>query len=121
MQLIATLTDDQIARLQDRTAELLATTGLKITHQELLRLCRAAGAQVDADAGIVRFLRREREFFAHELLDYSGGPEATPSLLERAHARVEELTRDGASPHPPAVQEALRKYFADQYRSSTKP
>jgi trimethylamine--corrinoid protein Co-methyltransferase len=69
----------------------------------------------------LRFLRREREFFVHELLDYSGGPEATPSLLERAHARVEELTRDGASPHPPAVQEALRRYFADQYRSSTKP
>ncbi|MGC8780861.1 MAG: trimethylamine methyltransferase family protein [Anaerolineae bacterium] len=69
----------------------------------------------------LRFLRREREFFGHELLDYSGGSDPAPSLLERAHARVEELARDGASPHPEAVQEALRRYFADQYRRADKP
>jgi trimethylamine--corrinoid protein Co-methyltransferase len=69
----------------------------------------------------LRFLRREREFFSHELLDYAGGPEATPSLLERAHERVEELTRDGTSPYPDRVQEAIRKYFAEQYSRPTGP
>ncbi|MCX7671657.1 MAG: trimethylamine methyltransferase family protein [Anaerolineae bacterium] len=68
----------------------------------------------------LRFLRREREFFGHELLDYTGGPDAAPSLLERAHERAEALVRDGASPHPEAVQEAIRQYFADQYRSADR-
>jgi trimethylamine--corrinoid protein Co-methyltransferase len=64
----------------------------------------------------LRFLRSD-EFFSHELLDYTGGsdPQA-PSLLARAHRRAEQIATDARSPHSEAVQERIRRYFADEYR-----
>jgi trimethylamine--corrinoid protein Co-methyltransferase len=63
----------------------------------------------------LHFLRSD-EFFSHELLDYTGGSEAqAPSLLARAHHRVEQIAADARSPHSEAVQERIRRYFADEY------
>ena len=64
----------------------------------------------------LRFLRSD-EFFAHELLDYTGGSEAhASSLLTRAHQRGEQIAASARSPHSEAVQERIRHYFADEYR-----
>ncbi len=64
----------------------------------------------------LRFLRSD-EFFSHELLDYSGGSEPNaPSLLARAHQRAEQIAARARSPHSEAVQERIRRYFADEYR-----
>ncbi len=64
----------------------------------------------------LRFLRSD-EFFAHELLDYTGGSEANPpSLLTRAHQRAEQIAASARSPHSEAVQERIRRYFAGEYR-----
>jgi trimethylamine:corrinoid methyltransferase-like protein len=64
----------------------------------------------------LHFLRSD-EFFSHSLLDYTGGSElGTPSLLARAHQRVEEIAGDARSPHSEAVQERIQRYFADEYR-----
>lgn len=64
----------------------------------------------------LRFLRSD-EFFSHELFDHSGGsdPDA-PSMLARAHERAERIAAEAHSPHSEAVQEKLRRYFADEYR-----
>jgi trimethylamine--corrinoid protein Co-methyltransferase len=56
------------------------------------------------------------EFFRDDVFDFGGGYDETPSMLERAHARVEDLTRDCESPLPGNVQEALRRYFHDECR-----
>jgi trimethylamine---corrinoid protein Co-methyltransferase len=64
----------------------------------------------------LRFVRSD-EFFSHELLDYTGDSEPNaPSLLARAHRRVEQIAATARSPHSEAVQERLRRYFADEYR-----
>jgi trimethylamine--corrinoid protein Co-methyltransferase len=64
----------------------------------------------------LRFLRSD-EFFSHELLDYTGGSEPhAPSLLARAHRRAEQIAASARSPHSEAVQERIRRYFADEYR-----
>ncbi len=57
-------------------------------------------------------LMRQGEFFRQALFDFSGAPEG-PSLLQRAHERVEELTADTASPLPEPMQEEVRRYFRD--------
>ena len=58
---------------------------------------------------------RGGEFFANDLLDFSGGYSEQPSLLEQAHAKVEELVADAESPHPGQVREDLKRYFHDEY------
>jgi trimethylamine:corrinoid methyltransferase-like protein len=58
---------------------------------------------------------RGGEFFQSAVFDMSGA-EGKPAMLERAHARVEELTADAESPLPGQVQEDLRRYFRDEYR-----
>jgi trimethylamine--corrinoid protein Co-methyltransferase len=64
----------------------------------------------------LRFLRSD-EFFSHALLDYTGGSEPNaPSLLARAHRRADEIATGARSPHSEAVQERIRRYFADEYR-----
>ncbi|OIO98209.1 MAG: hypothetical protein AUK03_01570 [Anaerolineae bacterium CG2_30_64_16] len=64
----------------------------------------------------LRFLRSD-EFFSHELFDHSGGSEPNaPSLLARAHQRAEQIAARTRSPHSEAVQERIRRYFADEYR-----
>lgn len=54
------------------------------------------------------------QFFGEPLLDLSGSADGRP-LLERAHERVEELTRDFESPVPGHVAETIRRYFHDLY------
>jgi trimethylamine--corrinoid protein Co-methyltransferase len=62
-------------------------------------------------------LLRKREFFSHDLFDYAAETAVEgPSLLARAHARVEQMTANPQSPHSEAVQVKLHRYFADQYR-----
>jgi len=56
------------------------------------------------------------EFFQHELFDFGGGYDETPSLLERAHEKAAALTSECESPLPGQVQENLRRYFHDEYR-----
>lgn len=64
-------------------------------------------------------LMHAEEFFAPEVLDYGGGYDNRPSLLERAHAKVEELTAEMVSPLAGQVQEELRRYFHDAYARMT--
>lgn len=61
-------------------------------------------------------LLRSEEFFSNELFDYSGSYGPFPSLLERAHQKVEELVADFKSPVPENIQEDLRRYFYDAYQ-----
>ena len=56
------------------------------------------------------------EFFSSDLFDMSGGYEPSPSMLEKAHAKVGELTTNYVSPVPENVQEKLRRYFHDLYK-----
>ena len=64
----------------------------------------------------LRFLRSD-EFFSHALLDYTGGSEPNaPSLLARAHRRADEIAASASSPHSEAVQERIRRYFAEEYQ-----
>jgi trimethylamine--corrinoid protein Co-methyltransferase len=58
---------------------------------------------------------RTPEFFSNDLLDYSGTYGPYPSLLERAHNKVEAMVADFESPVPEKVQEDLRGYFHDEY------
>ena len=53
------------------------------------------------------------EFFSSDLFDTSGGYELSPSILEKAHIKLEELTADYKSPVPEKIQEDLRRYFHD--------
>lgn len=53
------------------------------------------------------------EFFKNDLFDISGGYELSPSMLEKAHIKLKELTADYKSPVPENIQENLRKYFHD--------
>ena len=62
-------------------------------------------------------LLRKREFFSNDLFDYAAETAAeSPSLLARAHAKVEQMVANPQSPHSEAVQENLRRYFAGRYR-----
>ena len=62
-------------------------------------------------------LLRKREFFSHDLFHYAAETAVEgPSLLARAHAKVEQMTANPQSPHSEAVQENIRRYFAGRYR-----
>ena len=62
-------------------------------------------------------LLRKGEFFANDLLDYAAETAVEgPSLLARAHAKVEQMVANPQSPHSEAVQENLQRYFAGRYR-----
>ena len=73
------------------------------------------GGHYLADDLTLRLLRSD-EFFSDDLFDHSGSYGPHPSLLERAHQKVEELVADFESPVPGRVQEDLRRYFHDQYK-----
>jgi len=57
MNFVTPLSENQIAQVCDRTAEILETTGIRVGHDGMLRKCRQAGAQVDEASGLVRFPR----------------------------------------------------------------
>lgn len=61
-------------------------------------------------------LLRSDEFFASDLFDHSGHYGPHPSLLERAHQKVEKMVTDFESPVPGQVREDLRRYFHDEYK-----
>jgi trimethylamine---corrinoid protein Co-methyltransferase len=88
-------------------------------HLAVASMVRAGpGGNFMADDLTVQMLRRG-EFFADDLFDFAGGVEAltdSPSLLERAHHRVERMTANPQSPLPGQVQEELHRYFAGRYR-----
>ena len=74
------------------------------------------GASFMTDDLTVQLLRK-REFFSHDLFDYAAETAVEgPSLLARAHARVEQMVANPQSPHSEAVQENIRRYFAGRYR-----
>ena len=85
-------------------------------HMGLESIRRAGpGGNYLMDDLTLRFLRSD-EFFEHALFDYAVGTEASRSMLQRAHERVEDLLAEHDSPLPGTVQEQLRRYFAGQYR-----
>jgi trimethylamine--corrinoid protein Co-methyltransferase len=61
-------------------------------------------------------LLRSDEFFSSDLFDHSESYGPHPSLLERAHQKVEEMVAGFESPVPGKVQEDLKRYFHDLYR-----
>ncbi|NJD04079.1 MAG: hypothetical protein FIA99_16120 [Ruminiclostridium sp.] len=60
-------------------------------------------------------LLRSEEFFNSTLFDYTGGYENAPSILEKAHAMVEEMVENYQSPVPVNVREELGRYFRSLY------
>jgi len=60
-------------------------------------------------------LLRSEEFFKSDLLDLSGKEDGR-SLLERAHEKAQAMIEGFKSPVPELTQEALRRYFQEQYR-----
>jgi len=61
-------------------------------------------------------LMRGHEFFADEVFDLSGAEDGV-SLLERAHARVDELVSSYSYEAPAHVARALDDWFEEQYRA----
>jgi trimethylamine--corrinoid protein Co-methyltransferase len=57
MNLVQTLSDNQIEQIQQATEDLLETVGFRVQHAELLEDCRKAGASVDDTSGLVRLPR----------------------------------------------------------------
>ena len=62
-------------------------------------------------------LLRSGEIFSSGLFDMSGGYVASPSILEKAHVRVEELEAGFVSPVPGDAQEKISRYFHDLYKT----
>ncbi len=79
-----------------------------------------AGGTYMTDDLTLKYLRGG-EFFSHDLFDYSGGLEPSSSLLERAHAKVQSMTANYASPVPQDIQEGLRRLFHDEGVSRSNP
>ena len=83
-------------------------------HLGLENIKRAGpGGHYMEDEMTLKLLRSD-EFFFNELFDYGGCHEGQPSMLERAHRKVEEMTADFRSPVPEEVQEELRRFFHDE-------
>jgi trimethylamine--corrinoid protein Co-methyltransferase len=76
------------------------------------------GGHYLADDLTLKMLRSD-EFFDNELFDHSESYGPHPSLLERAHQKVEEMVADFESPVPGKVQEDLKRYFHDTYKRYT--
>jgi trimethylamine---corrinoid protein Co-methyltransferase len=60
---------------------------------------------------------RRNEFFQSDIMDMTGGAGPESTMLEKAHKKVRELTEDYISPVPGNIQESLKRYFHDLYRS----
>ena len=61
-------------------------------------------------------LLRSDEFFRDSIFDLDVGLAPGPSLLERAHARVNELVDHFESRVPGDIRENLQRYFAQEYK-----
>lgn len=73
------------------------------------------GGHFLADGSTVELLRHA-DFFASDLFDSSGGSHPAPSLLERAHDRVETLVAAHVPCVPSDAREGLARWFHDTYR-----
>jgi trimethylamine--corrinoid protein Co-methyltransferase len=60
---------------------------------------------------------RSSEFYSPCTLDMSGGYRDAPSMLQNAHERVIELTRNYESPVPKSIQEDISRFFGRIYNS----
>jgi len=108
LMIIHTLWQDMIAFLRRG----INTDDLHLGLESIKRV-GPGGNFLDDDLTLA--LLRSDEFFTHPLLDYSGEYSQAPSLLERAHARLEEMVADFESPLPKEVQEGLRRFFRAEY------
>jgi trimethylamine--corrinoid protein Co-methyltransferase len=72
------------------------------------------GGHYLADELTLKTLRTD-EFFEQEIFDHTGAYGPYPSMLERAHERVEELVSDFENPLPGQVRDDLDRYFHDLY------
>ena len=85
------------------------------THLGLESIQRVGpGGHYMADDLTIELLRSD-EFFSHELFDYGMLTEGQPSMIERAHQQLVEMTADFESPVPDDVQEELHRFFHNQY------
>ena len=57
------------------------------------------------------------EFFRSDIFDCGGGYFDSSSMLENAHKKVEEMKAGYESPVPGAIQENLRAYFHNLYKT----
>jgi trimethylamine--corrinoid protein Co-methyltransferase len=62
-------------------------------------------------------LLRSNEHFSSDIIDFSGGYGESPSLLERAHEKAEEMAANFTSPIPEKRQNELRRYFRKLYEN----
>jgi trimethylamine--corrinoid protein Co-methyltransferase len=72
------------------------------------------GGHYLADALTLKTLRSD-EFFEQEIFDHTGAYGPYPSLLERAHEKVERMVSDFENPLPGQVREDLGRHFHDLY------
>ncbi len=57
---------------------------------------------------------RDGSFFTNDLFDYNPCGHEGPGMLERAHAKVEQMVAGAESPHPQEVREGMCRYFHDR-------
>jgi trimethylamine--corrinoid protein Co-methyltransferase len=95
------------------------TGGMNTEHLEagLASIKRAGPGGHFLDDELTLELLRSKEFFGSDLLDMSG-QEGAPSLLERAHEKVEAMIAGFESPVPETIRDDLRRYFRGQYRKA---
>jgi trimethylamine--corrinoid protein Co-methyltransferase len=90
----------------------LDTGGLELALESIKRV--GPGGHYLADELTFQYLRTG-EFFEQEIFDHTGVYGPYPSLLERAHAKVEQMVSGFESPLPGQVQEDLKRHFHDLY------
>jgi trimethylamine--corrinoid protein Co-methyltransferase len=86
--------------------------GLDLAVESIKRV--GPGGHFLADEMTLKYLRTD-EFFGQDVFDHTGTYGPHPSLLERAHEKVEQMVSDPESPLPGRVQEDLERHFRDLY------
>ena len=99
----------EAARFLDRGID---SEGLDSAVESIKRV--GPGGNYLADELTFKYLRTG-EFFEQEIFDHTGAYGPHPSLLERAHEKVEQMVSDFESPLPGQVREDLQRYFHEQY------
>jgi len=91
----------------------LDTAELDLALESIKRV--GPGGHYLADELTLKHLRTD-EFFEADLFDHSGHYGPFPSLLERAHEKVEQMVAGAESPLPGQVREDLERHFRNLYR-----
>jgi trimethylamine--corrinoid protein Co-methyltransferase len=89
------------------------TGGLDLAVESIKRA--GPGGHYLADELTLNLLRSD-EFFDSELFDHTGTYGPYPSLLERAHDKVEQIVSGFENPLPGQVREDLERHFHKLYR-----